>query len=443
MKVKIVWCVFVITLFLLLLFQLMFLYNTYILKQEAVQEILNSEFVVSLEKEVSERFLEASKLIEKAPKEYEELAYTFNYNNNNRITEQGLMSVEFQNQQSFLDYIDFPFELAAFGGIYKDQLLKRKMSLDCNLIYRDSIKIIDSIGHVANPNFKTDNVYITDGKFVQAHLFIPIPFVFKEMIGLLIVSILMLFLIVVCLIYEMRVIITQRRLTRLRDDFSHALVHDMKTPLGTIYMAVDQWGKGVLDKSPELRSKFADTAIAQVLNLQALVDKILTIAYLEQNKLTLEPKIMDLSKMVQGLVDKFSIQAKKPVKFTIDINMENTHIVADPTYLTNAVSNLIDNAIKYSGDSVEIDINCHSDNSKLFIEVSDNGFGISDKDREKIFEKFERGAAIKRKGAKGFGLGLNYVRRVMNAHGGTVSLSSIEGQGAKFVLYMPLKVSFI
>lgn len=120
MKVKIVWCVFVITLFLLLLFQLMFLYNTYILKQEAVQEILNSEFVVSLEKEVSERFLEASKLIEKAPKEYEELAYTFNYNNNNRITEQGLMSVEFQNQQSFLDYIDFPFELAAFGGIYKD-----------------------------------------------------------------------------------------------------------------------------------------------------------------------------------------------------------------------------------------------------------------------------------------------------------------------------------
>lgn len=250
-------------------------------------------------------------------------------------------------------------------------------------------------------------------------------------------------LIIICFVYELRVIFTQRRLTQLRDDFSHALVHDMKTPLGTIYMAVDQWGKGVLDKNPELRSKFSDTAMAQVLNLQALVDKILTIAYLEQKKLILDPKIMDLSNMIQGLVDKFSIQAKKPVSFKIDIDLESTHIIADPVYLTNAVSNLIDNAIKYSGDSVAIDICCHSSDNQLFIEVSDNGFGISERDREKIFEKFERGAAVGRKGAKGFGLGLNYVKRVMNAHGGTVSLSSLKGQGSKFVLYMPLKVSFI
>ena len=143
------------------------------------------------------------------------------------------------------------------------------------------------------------------------------------------------------------------------------------------------------------------------------------------------------------MVDKFSLQAKKPVSFKINIDLESTHIIADPVYLPNAVSNLIDNAIKYSGDSVTVDIYCHSSNNQLFIEVSDNGFGISEKDREKIFEKFERGAAVGRRGAKGFGLGLNYVKQVMNAHGGTVSLSSLEGEGSKFVLYMPLKVSFI
>lgn len=441
MRINYIWTTFIIAIIVLFLSQVFWLHNMYYLKKTDLEERLNMILVEAVQKELDKRFLYSEQQLKKSPnKKGDSFKFTLD---NDEVQKEGLLAQQNEAMQRMMLFENFEFDLSVLDSIYNGMLEQDGIEIEYNLYYQDSAQILDSVGDSSLRGIKSVEVPIVNNAKVQATYSITMPLVLSQMVWMLVVSVLMFLMIIICFVYQLRVIITQRRLTRLRDDFSNALVHDMKTPLGTIYMAVDQWGKGVLDKSPELRSKFADTAIAQVLNLQALVDKILTIAYLEQNKLTLEPKIMDLSKMVQGLVDKFSIQAKKPVKFTIDIDMESTHIVADPTYLTNAVSNLIDNAIKYSGDSVEIDINCHSDNSKLFIEVSDNGFGISDKDREKIFEKFERGAAVRRKGAKGFGLGLNYVRRVMNAHGGTVSLSSIEGQGAKFVLYMPLKVSFI
>src|SRR5690606_29569633 len=99
------------------------------------------------------------------------------------------------------------------------------------------------------------------------------------------------------------------------------------------------------------------------------------------------------------------------------------------TMLTNAVSNLIDNAIKYSGNSVNINIRCEQKDKDVFIYIKDNGYGMSEKDQVKVFTMFERGKAVTRKEAKGFGLGLSYVKRVVEAHGGTVNLFSKEGEG--------------
>lgn len=441
MKINYIWVTFIVAVIVLLLFQFFWLHNMYHIQKTDLEERLNVTLVEAVQKELDKRFLYSDQQLEKSPeKERNVFKYTVD---NDKVQNEGLLSIQNEAMQRLMLFENLCFDLSALDSIFNVMLEQQNIGVEYYLCYQDSVKVLDSMGDSSLQGMKSKEVPIVNNTKVQAIFSIAMPLVLSQMLWMLVVSVLMFLLIIICFVYELRVIFTQRRLTQLRDDFSHALVHDMKTPLGTIYMAVDQWGKGVLDKSPELRSKFSDTAMAQVLNLQALVDKILTIAYLEQKKLTLDPKIMDLSNMIQGLVDKFSIQAKKPVSFKIDIDLESTHIIADPVYLTNAVSNLIDNAIKYSGDSVAVDIYCHSSNNQLFIEVSDNGFGISEKDREKIFEKFERGAAVGRRGAKGFGLGLNYVKQVMNAHGGTVSLSSLEGEGSKFVLYMPLKVSFI
>lgn len=441
MRINYIWTTFIIAVIVLLLSQFFWLHNMYHIQKTDLEERLNIILVEAVQKELDKRFLYSDQQTEKSPEKKGD-SFKF-FLDNDKIQSEGLLALQNEASQRLMVFENNNFDLSVLDSIYNAMLEQQNIEMEYYLCYRDSMKVLDSLGDSSLRGIKSKEVPIVNDTKVQAIFSITMPLVLSQMLWMLVVSVLMFLLIIICFVYELRVIFTQRRLTQLRDDFSHALVHDMKTPLGTIYMAVDQWGKGVLDKNPELRSKFSDTAMAQVLNLQALVDKILTIAYLEQKKLILDPKIMDLSNMIQGLVDKFSIQTKKPISFKIDIDLESTHIIADPVYLTNAVSNLIDNAIKYSGDSVAIDICCHSSDNQLFIEVSDNGFGISERDREKIFEKFERGAAVGRKGAKGFGLGLNYVKRVMNAHGGTVSLSSLKGQGSKFVLYMPLKVSFI
>lgn len=432
------WSLFVMAIFLLLLSQTFWLYNTYIIHKEEIVDNLNITLKEAVGKELDARFL-YSEQKEKDQSEEPKKVFRFVLDSSN-IEATGIISQQEVAMQHLMLFENIHFDLSALDSIYKSMLVQKGIQVEYAICYKDSTQTLANTGKEALFGVSSIKIPIVNGTEVQAVFAITLPLVLKEMLGILVVSMLMLFLIVACLIYEMRVIFTQRRLAKLRDDFSHALIHDMKTPLGTIYMAVDQWGKGNLDGKPELRTKFCETAMAQVLGLQALVDKILTIARMEQNKLTLERRITDVPAMIHGLVDKFKVQAGKNVRFEVDIQMEDCSVVADPTYLQNAISNLIDNAIKYSGDSVDIWINCRTEKEQLFIEVADNGLGISAKDQQKIFEKFERGAAVWRKGAKGFGLGLNYVKRVMEAHEGTVSISSMEGEGSAFILYMPLKV---
>lgn len=435
---KYAWSLFVVAIFVLLLSQAFWLYNAYIIQKEEIVDNLNITLKEAVGKELDARFLYSE---QKAKEQPERPKKVFRFAlDSSEIEEAGIISQQEVAMQQLMLFEDIHFDLSALDSIYKSMLVQKGIQVKHAVYYRDSTQTLDYRGKEALSGVSSINIPIVNRREIQAIFAITAPLVLKEMLGILIVSMLMLLLIVACLVYEMRVIFTQRRLARLRDDFSHALIHDMKTPLGTIYMAVDQWGKGNLDTKPELRTKFCETAMAQVLGLQALVDKILTIARMEQNKLTLERRITDVPAMIDGLVDKFKVQVRKSVRFEVDIQMEDCSVVADPIYLQNAISNVIDNAIKYSGNSVEIHILCRSEGEQLFIEIADNGFGISTNDQQKIFEKFERGAAVWRKGAKGFGLGLNYVKRVMEAHGGTVSLCSLEGEGSKFILYIPLKM---
>lgn len=219
---------------------------------------------------------------------------------------------------------------------------------------------------------------------------------------------------------------------------TYALTHDMKTPLGTIHTVLDQSAKGLLDNHPEMKTKFMHIAIEQILNLQALINQILTVAYIEQRKLSLHKQPVNLPSIIQALVDKFSVKQNKGIRFSTLYELNNGTLYADPFYLANAISNLIDNAIKYSGNNVDIDIRATERGKQVYIHVKDNAFGISEKDQKIIFNRFERGGEIKRKSASGFGIGLSYVKSVVEAHGGGIALSSKEGEGSEFVITLPL-----
>ena len=142
---------------------------------------------------------------------------------------------------------------------------------------------------------------------------------------------------------------------------------------------------------------------------------------------------------IEKLTEKFKAKSQKTVNFITDIKAETAY--ADAEYLEEVLSNLIDNSIKYSGESVEIRISIARDDRYTVLKVHDNGFGISDKDIHLIFRKYERASAVKRNrrnGTSGFGLGLNFVDQVVEAHHGKIFVSSIEGEFTEFTIYLPL-----
>ena len=429
--------IFIIALIFLLGLQFAWLYNTYQLEKEKTQQTINETFINAAKQELSDR-LDMLESIYKS-----QGVDSLSFSGYTMPMDSGFLnktfSAEFIALQYFLDKeLSLPLNIHALDSIYTSFLQEENIQVNYNIVYLDSLgQTIKETSPGISNGYKTEEVPIVTYQMVQAVNVLSIPAVFRNMGGILLLSAIMVCLIIACLIYATRMLITQQHLSKLRDNFVFALTHDMKTPLGTIHAVLDQSAKGILDNHPEMKAKFTQIAIEQTLNMQALVNQILTVAYIEQNKLSLHKQPVDLPVLIQSLEDKFSVEKEKKIKFSTRYELNDGTLYADPFYLSNAISNLIDNSIKYSVDRVDIDIYASGKGNQVYIHVKDNASGISEQDQKKIFNRFERGGAIKRKSASGFGIGLSYVKSVVEAHDGGITLSSKEGLGSEFVITLP------
>lgn len=263
---------------------------------------------------------------------------------------------------------------------------------------------------------------------------------FLERMGLMLAgTFIIMLLVIVCIGYQVRFISRFEKIFQIREDFSYAMIHDMKTPLTSIIMALKFLRSGKLDNRQEMKDKYFDIAENEADHLLTLTNKVLTISKLENHKLEMNKTEVELTPIIEKLTEKFKAKSQKTVNFITEIKAETAY--ADAEYLEEVLSNLIDNSIKYSGESVEIRISTARDDRYTVLKVHDNGFGISDKDIHLIFRKYERASAVKRnrrKGTSGFGLGLNFVDQVVEAHHGKIFVSSIEGEFTEFTIYLPL-----
>ena len=263
---------------------------------------------------------------------------------------------------------------------------------------------------------------------------------FLERMGLMIAgTFIIMLLVIVCISYQVRFISRFEKIFQIREDFSYAMIHDMKTPLTSIIMALNFLRSGKLDNRQEMKDKYFDIAENEADHLLTLTNKVLTISKLENHKLEMNRTEVELTPIIDKLTEKFKAKSQKTVNFITDIKAETAY--ADAEYLEEVLSNLIDNSIKYSDESVEIKISTAQDDRYTMLKIRDNGFGISEKDIHLIFQKFERASAIKRSrknGASGFGLGLSFVDQVVKAHHGKIFVNSIEGEFTEFIIYLPL-----
>lgn len=273
---------------------------------------------------------------------------------------------------------------------------------------------------------------------VQAILENPIASVFKRMGLLMIATIILMLFVIGCIVYQIKIISKLNKIFQIREDFSYAMIHDMKTPLSTIFMTLNFLHTGRLDDKPDKKEKYFQIAESEADHLLTLTNKVLTISKLEKHKLEMHKEELELEPIIDKLIDKFTAKAEKPVHFIKDLQTEV--IYADEEFFGEVLSNLIDNAIKYSKESVEITLSSTSNELYTILKVHDNGLGISDEDQKVIFNKYERAAAGRRtrkKGSSGFGLGLNFVQQVVEAHEGKIIVNSIEGEFTEFVIYLP------
>ena len=239
---------------------------------------------------------------------------------------------------------------------------------------------------------------------------------------------------------QVDIIRRQDKLSQMREDFSYAMVHDMKTPITTLLIGLKTLRSGRLDAKPEHKQRHFDVLEHEAQHLLALTNKVLTLSKMEHRQLLLNKDWHELPPMVDELVNTFKAKAQKPVTFRIDL--QTTEVYADMEFLKEAIANLIDNALKYSKDTVEVAIASRSEAGFVRISVRDNGIGIPLSAQRTIFDKFERvlprDDGNGQKKVSGFGLGLNYVMNVAREHDGYVSVESVPGRFSEFTVSLPL-----
>jgi len=303
-----------------------------------------------------------------------------------------------------------------------------------------TIHFVDSLTVQKSKSSKyTINSKITKNQYIQVTLSSPMGSILRQAQLILYASIFLVLLIGVILIVQLKSMLRENHFVNFIKEYTNALAHDLKTPISGIYMSASQLASGVFEDKPESRQRYYQMCKDQSSKLLATVDRILLIAKSEHSKIVPNLAKTELKPYLDKIVDirRQNNFRMKSVELSTSYQTEDMSGLFDTFLLENVLNNLIDNAVKYSNDEVKIHISCEQVNKKLRISVKDNGFGIAKNEQKHIFDNFERGNKVEGKGIDGFGIGLNYVNRVIKAHNGVISVKSEEGLGSDFIIELP------
>ncbi|MEJ7735933.1 MAG: HAMP domain-containing sensor histidine kinase [Chitinophagaceae bacterium] len=234
-------------------------------------------------------------------------------------------------------------------------------------------------------------------------------------------------------------LLRQKKLSEIKNDFINNMTHEFKTPLATISLAVDALRNEKVLESREKLSYFSGIIKEENKRMNKQVETILQAALTDRQELQLSLKPIQVHQVIHKALENFNLQLQdKNGKADLQLDAKNDVIKADELHFTNLISNLVDNAVKYSNDNLLLKIQTSATNKMINIRIEDNGIGMSKETVKRIFEKFYRAHTGNLHNVKGFGLGLSYVKTVIDAHHGKIKVDSILGKGTTFTIEMPL-----
>ncbi len=248
-------------------------------------------------------------------------------------------------------------------------------------------------------------------------------------------------ILLVTFIFTIVVVFRQKRLSEIKNDFINNMTHELKTPISSISLAAQMLNDESVTKSPAMMKHIGGALQEESKRLRFLVEKVLQMSLFDRQKTMFKKKELDLNELVENVAATFTLRVEHTGgKIMTDIGAVESKIYVDETHFTNVIFNLFDNAIKYRkpDQPVNLIISTWNDEHHLFFAIKDDGIGIKKDNLKKIFDKFYRVHTGNVHDVKGFGLGLAYVKRIVDLHKGDIKVESEYGKGTKFTIQLPI-----
>jgi two-component system phosphate regulon sensor histidine kinase PhoR len=236
----------------------------------------------------------------------------------------------------------------------------------------------------------------------------------------------------------------QKKLSELKKDFISNMTHEFKTPISTISIAAQMMSDTNLPKSPETYERLGGVISSETKRLRYQVEKVLQMSLYEDGNMALKKQVLNANELIEGVVETFSLKVvQNGGEVNTRLDALNPNVEVDEMHFTNIIFNLMDNAVKYKKEDVPLTLEIATWNKgdDFCIQITDNGLGIRKDDLKRVFDKFYRVHTGNTHNVKGFGLGLAYVKKMVQLHSGTIKATSEFGKGTKFLIVLPIAKS--
>lgn len=244
--------------------------------------------------------------------------------------------------------------------------------------------------------------------------------------------------IILCFSYAIQTIIRQKKISEVKNDFINNMTHEFKTPISTVALACEALQDDDITLKPDVHKRYLRIIADENKRLGQQVEKVLQMAALDKKDFKLKLEVVDVHRVIEKAIDNIALQVQKKNGVIVpQLLARRPMLMADQMHLTNIVHNLLDNANKYTPDSPEILVQTRDDQNGMVIAIHDNGIGMGKESLQKIFDRFYRVPTGNLHDVKGFGLGLAYVKTMVEAHAGTITVKSELKRGSTFEIYLP------
>lgn len=329
-------------------------------------------------------------------------------------------------------------DIDKIDSLFKKHMKHYNLSLECKFIIEQHNPTIPQHNHTYVSNTFYKNLDETSSlKGLKLKLIIPDKkqFILQEM-GVMFFSSILLILVVLAMFWRTTLsLLKEKRFAEQTTDFLNNMTHEFKTPLANISLASKLMRKNEVQADVSKIQQYSEMISVENDKLIKQVEQVLGITALERNEIPLHKENLNLHELLDDVLKSMSLQIEqKNGKVITHYNATNAFVNADKIQLYNAINNIIDNAIKYADKTLEIDIETQSKDNALVVVIRDKGIGIDHTLKEKVFEKYYRVPTGNIHNVKGFGLGLAYVKKIMDLHEASIKMNSNIGAGTEFIL---------